>query len=461
MADQDIDEVFELFVAGSSVKLNPPLPSGRSVTDFVLTPDRTAVIYRADQDADDVFELYRVTFANPGVSTKLNGPLPPGANVSFNFVVTKDSSSVLYLADETTANVLELYRVSFVNPTKSTRLNGPLVAGGNVFFRFAETPDSSAVVYFATELDADRVELFRVPFATPRISTRLSDPLQEGDVDSFVIAPNGLVIVHGLSRQVPIPGTSFTQFQREIFLCSAVVSGSSTKLNGPFVGTPTPRFVHAFDIRPDSASVVYTTADTTGDYRQLYWVPFAAPGMSTRLNGVADDNFLSFFRITPDGSAVVYAANTKPPLSASSTGGTAVYRVPFTSPGVSTRLSGTPVAGGGVHYFANAFAVTPDSSAIVYLADETTDNVLETYRVPFTTPGSSTRLNGPIVAGGSVSSLLGFSILPDSSGIVYAADEAVDDVIELYRSDFSTPGVSTKQNGPLVAGGNVDGFIVQ
>ena len=40
-------------------KVNPDLASGRNVSRFQITPDGTA-IYVADQDSDNVFELYGV-----------------------------------------------------------------------------------------------------------------------------------------------------------------------------------------------------------------------------------------------------------------------------------------------------------------------------------------------------------------------------------------------------------------
>ena len=188
LADQDLDNVVELYLVGSSInKLNPPLPKGKNVIDFQITPDKKAVVYRADQDTDEVFELYRVEFANPGVSTKLNSPLPAGGDVWFG-LITPDSSSVLYLADRTTDDVLELYRVPFANPGMSTKLNGPLVAGGNVFFDFRITPDNSAVVYRASQTTAGVVELYRVPFAAPGVSSKLNGPLVVGgNVEGFSV----------------------------------------------------------------------------------------------------------------------------------------------------------------------------------------------------------------------------------------------------------------------------------
>ena len=104
---------------------------------------------------------------------------------------------MLYLADQTTEGVLELYRVPFATPGASTKLNGPLVAGGNVFFGIGMTPDNSAVVYRATERTANTIELYRVPLATPGVSTKLNGVLPpNADVGGFQIAPNGTSVVY-------------------------------------------------------------------------------------------------------------------------------------------------------------------------------------------------------------------------------------------------------------------------
>ena len=135
LADQDIEGVAELYLLGSngtSTKLNPALPVGRSVTRFRITPDKTAVVYRADQDTDDLLELYRVPLATPGVSTKLNGPLgAQGKKEFFDFQVTPDRSAVVYLANQDSTS-FDLYRVPLATPGVSTKLNGPLVAHGGV-----------------------------------------------------------------------------------------------------------------------------------------------------------------------------------------------------------------------------------------------------------------------------------------------------------------------------------------
>jgi hypothetical protein len=118
---------------GVSTKLNPPLPVGRQVTQFLLDNAEgiASAIYVADQDTDSAFELYRVKFATPGVSTKLNPPFPAGRLVQ-EFVVTFGGFGVDYVADQDTDDVFELYQVNFATPGASAKLNGPLVTGGDV-----------------------------------------------------------------------------------------------------------------------------------------------------------------------------------------------------------------------------------------------------------------------------------------------------------------------------------------
>jgi hypothetical protein len=465
LADQDINGVSELYLGGSSTKLNPPLSQGKNVLDFQITPDKTAVVYRADQDTNDVFELYRVEFANPGVSTKLNSSLPVGGDV-WRAVITPDSSSVLYLADQTTDGVTELYRVPFATPGVSTKLNSPLVPGGNVFFDIGITPDSSAVVYRATQASAKIIELYRVPLATPGVSTKLNGALPpNADVETFKITPNGTLVAYTVQQRIiPTNPPGGTDFLEELNSVAFATPGQSMKLSGPVApntGLGSSVFVGQYDITPDSSSVVYVLTSLTTDFRFLYRVPFATPGQSTKLT----PNIIESFAIRPDSSGAVYESKVQS-LSESSE----LFIVPFATPGVSTQLYGPLVAGGRRQSLGiPAFTIAPDNSSVVYIDDENND-VYEIYRVPFATPGVRTKLNGPMVAGGSVDtdSLRGqflvnsaLVITPDSSAVLYRADQTTAGVFELYRVPFATPGVSTKLNGPLTSGGDVTGPIVQ
>ena len=95
-------------IGGDPIQLNGPLPPGGDIgdpddpfPDFQISPDSQRVVYRADQDTFDVLELYSVPIAG-GSPVKLNPLLPEGAEVGgrdnnrYDFLITPDSSSVLY-----------------------------------------------------------------------------------------------------------------------------------------------------------------------------------------------------------------------------------------------------------------------------------------------------------------------------------------------------------------------------
>jgi hypothetical protein len=109
--------------------------------------------------------------------------------------------------------------------------------------------------------------------------------------------------------------------------------------------------------------------------------------------------------------------------------------------GESVKLNDPLVEGGQTN--GGDFAFSPDSSVVVYLADQDSVGVDELYFAPIT-GGGSTKLNDPLVAGGNVdnfglpnsfgSTSFGFQISPDSSRVVYLADQDIDDQVGLYTT---------------------------
>src|SRR5262249_16922366 len=150
------------------------------------------VVYIADQDTNNVNELYQVAFLNPLSSTKLNNsPMVAGGNVT-NFTTTPNSVSVVYLADQRLDQVFELFVSSITGPGPGTPFNPPLAAPPQSVRSFAVTPDSTAVIYSADQFIAGTIELFRVTFAAPQVITTLNGAFAVGrTVSSFAIAPNG------------------------------------------------------------------------------------------------------------------------------------------------------------------------------------------------------------------------------------------------------------------------------
>ncbi|MCH2065069.1 MAG: hypothetical protein MK194_15245, partial [Roseibacillus sp.] len=130
-----------------TTKLNGALPAGgNAFSGFQVSPDGSTVVYVADQDTNNVFELYSVPIGG-GATTKLNGALPAGGFVYSGFHVSPNGSTVVYRADQDTDRVLELYSVP-IGGGATTKLNDALPAGGDVPSDFQISPDSSTVVFY-------------------------------------------------------------------------------------------------------------------------------------------------------------------------------------------------------------------------------------------------------------------------------------------------------------------------
>ena len=91
---------------GYQQQLSDTLVSGGNVMVSQVTPDSSTVVYIADQDADDVLELYSVRLAD-GEVVKLNESLGPDKDI-YHFEISPDSSTVIYVADQDTDNIFEL-----------------------------------------------------------------------------------------------------------------------------------------------------------------------------------------------------------------------------------------------------------------------------------------------------------------------------------------------------------------
>ncbi len=166
-ADKDTDAIVELYstpIASSvPIKISGTMVAGGNVafgsTDFQISPDSVAVVFRADKDTDGVSELYSTPISS-SAAIKISGPLVAGGIVS-SFLISPDSDTVVFRADKDTDNVNELYSTPIAS-SASVKISGALVANGSVLNGYQISADSSRVMFIADK-DTDNVnELYRV-----------------------------------------------------------------------------------------------------------------------------------------------------------------------------------------------------------------------------------------------------------------------------------------------------------
>jgi hypothetical protein len=368
LADQDVDEVFELYsvpVAGPAsegVKLNGTLVDKGDVSDvFEISPNSKRVVYFADQEADEQFRLYGVPIA---------GPASAGVRLSEGpwdeRVVSGDSKWVVYRAGP---DPWELYSVPIEGPASaSVKMNGPMVAGGGVLeYEFGVSPDGSRVVYLANQQTVSAVELYSVPIEGPSSAgVKLNGPLSVGgNVSGYAISPDGSRVAYGANQDsvsvielysVPIEGPS----------------SAGVKLNGPL---PTGGNVETARFSVDGAWVVYEADQLVDGLYQLFRAPATGPAGSDEMIWARDVHGLLVWQTEDSEWLVIWG-----PWPGVDT----VYRL-WVAP-----LAGTPdpsgaelvpadelVPGGQVVWF----GVASSNLWVVYVADQETDGKHELYRV--------------------------------------------------------------------------------
>jgi Tol biopolymer transport system component len=364
---------FELFIApaagGSSNALNGPLVNGGDVRSFVVRPDGGRVLYLADEETDDVVELYCVSPLG-GSAIKLNSTLVGDGDVfSEGLQFSPNGNFVLYLADQDTNGVTEIYRVPATGGTP-LKLNLPLGSGRSVTpgsQRFS--PDGSRVLYRADQKADDVFEIFSVPSGggTP---VRLNGSLVEGgDVtnEGLGFSPDGGRVLYRADQDI--------DDVFELFSVSSV-GGTPVKLNGPLPSGGDVADDASFS--PDGSLVLYRADQTTNDLMELFSVP-SVGGTPIRLDGILDDDRdVVRASFSPDGNRVVYLADqdTNDVFE--------LYAVPSLG-GTPVKISGAMTAGGDVA----EWQFSPDGQSLVYLADQDVDEQFELYSVSFTdvTPG--------------------------------------------------------------------------
>ena len=234
LADQDTDEVFELYSAtadgSNNDKLNDTLVADGDVLEYTWAPDSSRVAYRADQASDEIFELYTATPDGSGTAVNLNGALAAGGNV-LDYSWAPDSSRVAYRADQDTVFLIELYSATPDGSGTPDKLNVALTHADGDVFDYSWAPDSSHVAYRAAP---DAVFLAELYSATSDGSSKSKlsgmlpgGGLNGGDVISFVWATNSSGVAYLADQDTD-----------QVFeLYSATFDGSS---NNKLSGAPLP-----------------------------------------------------------------------------------------------------------------------------------------------------------------------------------------------------------------------------
>jgi Tol biopolymer transport system component len=472
----------------TTIKLNGPLVEGGNVDDYLFSPDSQRVVYVADQGKDEVWELYSAPMDGSSAAVKLNADLTENGDI-YNapwaaVKISPDSQRVIYIADQDSDEVWELYSVPIDGSSGPVKLNGALTTGGDVVASFRDlliSPDSQRVIYLADQETDESEELYSVPIDGSSAPVKLNTTLAGESVIAFTVSPDSSRVVYNAEQD--------TQFICELYSMPLQGGVPPTKLNHPLeqfdcigsdfvITSDSSRVIYTdfdglyitaldgsaepfrfssidgyFDITPDNQKVVVTERDFN-----IYVVPLDGSSEPVLL----DSQAAPLGVISADSSRVAYKPYfpEEPVYSVALDGNSApiqlspsarqwkaspdrtwavfddlqweLYTVPLdgSSEPVSLGVSLTKDDIGNNNTWW-MYVVSPDGQQIVHISQEIEGGPRGLYTVRFGGNESATKLT-PTYDGDE--NVIEIQISPDSRHAIYQADQDTDEVFELYAT---------------------------
>jgi Tol biopolymer transport system component len=408
-ATAGLDELFSAPVDGSAPaqRLDPVLVAGGDVVSqgfqdgFGISPDSQWVAYRADQDTDDVVELYAVPIDGSAAAHKLSGALPAPGGVDVGYPLQFGAGGrVLFASDPPGPSERELYSVLLDGSQAAVRLNAPSTP---ITSGFALSPDGSWVVF--TAFDSPSVNVYRVPVGggTPQI---LNPPLVAG----------GHVVNNTYGTRPPVENVAFDSTgtrviyradqdvdeRIELYSVPFDASRISTKLNQPLAGEGQ---VVSFRVSPSSPRVAYWSFDASSSSIRSVPADRSSEPVVLRSAWLSWSGF-GDYRITPSGQRVVFS-NFAAPYD--------LFGVPLDGSASPRKLTQPLREQSRVDNSAFTLSATDE---VVYSADADHPEAFEVYVVPAdgSTPPARRSVDLPLYTYGDV---VRFQLGPDGREVAF------------------------------------------
>lgn len=394
----------------------PALAHDRGSFDrYLWTPDGARLVYRRT-DASGTAELLSLPGDGSGSPRVLNAPLVPGGTVAAeglgfvtgqkDFQLSSDSRWVVYVASQDQAGRFELYRVPVDGSAPPVVLSGTLQPGEQVS-HFRLTPDARQVVF---SVHASGTGTFRVH------SVNLNGAPAATQI--FVSPSLAELALDGTSRWVVV---------REL-VGSVQLHAIPTGGGALFPLSQPGARVLGFEIAAGSARLVFQTEQQVQ--------PRRVEVFSARLDGAGSPVLLSpapygpvdlrdqAFALAPDGTHAALPTS----------GGLLLVRI---EDGAHTLLDPASLVRTAIP--SERMRFSDDGTRLVYPRE--VDGKLRLYWVPTDGSRAPRVANGPLVRGGDVllSGTRPIALTPGGERVLYLADQEHDEAFELFATTLSGP----------------------
>jgi Tol biopolymer transport system component len=411
------------------------MPDFASVKTYQLSPDGRYVVFLADREANEMFELYRAPVLGGWVA-RINPPLEPGSPGISSFKITADSRYVVYLGKKGPLARNEIYSTPMEGGSTVKLTNYTLL---EELLYYLVSPDSQWLLYTARpDSTSSASNLYAVPISGGAAPVKLNPP---GFLADWIhIAPDSSRVVMRCIDE---------DLEAERLYSAPIAGGSAVHLTSEDLDFG--EHIRDFGITPDGQKVVYISDHFT--YNLDLYANLIADPHSQQITFTPSGSGgwgVNIFTFTSNSLGVVFVADYDHP------GTNELYSVPVDG-GVVNKLNKDLVAGGeAFDYYMDGFKVTPNSQRVVFRADQDTAEQFELYSVSIF-GGTNTRLNAPLPATGKVQP--GWKLTPNGLGVVYIADQEIAGKQQLY-SVLVTGGTPYSLSQPMIPEGDVKSFAI-
>lgn len=299
--------VQELFISSPrlddffALKVSRALTAGGDVNrGFDVSADGRYIVYTADARIDGVTELFSTRMSSPIVRYKLNPNNLSSTEDVLNFKISPNNARVVYMSDERSDNVNELFSVAIDDDggTQASRISTNLSLGGDVQ-SYAISPNSARVAYTADQING-KDQLFSTPIVNRNTVSLTPSIGPNDDVLDFQFNRFGSRVVYN-ARQSDV---------RELF--SVRVAGGDTKVLNPPLAMGGD-VINQFYIDPKLDRVFYLADQSHNEVYEVFSTKIEGPlSSNTKLNkpfGSGSFSDISNYLVSPNGKYLVYRAD--------------------------------------------------------------------------------------------------------------------------------------------------------